>query len=102
MRVAGALGDPENRMGFLEIILEHSRRLARLTEDLLMLSKMDADRLELEIRRLSVSQFVEGCIETTQRPAAEKDLPISVNLQPPLPYTPTNPPPLPKVLHNFS
>ena len=41
--------------------------------------------LELEIRRLSVSQFVESCIETTQRPAAEKDLRISVNLQQPLP-----------------
>jgi two-component system phosphate regulon sensor histidine kinase PhoR len=83
--LAGAIDDPQNRLRFLEIILEHSRRLARLTEDLLMLSKMDADRLELEIRRLSVSQFVEGCIETTQRPAAEKDLRISVNLQPPLP-----------------
>jgi len=83
--LAGAIDDPQNRLRFLEIILEHSRRLARLTEDLLMLSKMDADRLELEIRRLSASQFVEGCIETTQRPAAEKDLRISVNLQQPLP-----------------
>jgi len=83
--LGGAIDDPQNRLHFLEIILEHSRRLARLTEDLLMLSKMDADRLELEIRRLSVSQFVESCIETTQRPAAEKDLRISVNLQQPLP-----------------
>jgi len=83
--LAGAIDDSQNRVRFLEIILEHSRRLARLTEDLLMLSKMDADRLELEIRRLSVSQFVEGCIETTQRPAAEKDLRVSVNLQQPLP-----------------
>jgi two-component system phosphate regulon sensor histidine kinase PhoR len=78
--LAGAIDDPQNRVRFLEIILEHSRRLARLTEDLLMLSKMDADRLELEIRRLSVSQFVESCLETAQRPAAEKDLRISVNL----------------------
>src|SRR5256885_9268999 len=83
--LCGAIHDPQNRLHFLEIILEHSRRLARLTEDLLMLSKMDADRFELEIRRLSVSQFVESCIETTQRPAAEKDLRISVNLQQPLP-----------------
>jgi two-component system, OmpR family, phosphate regulon sensor histidine kinase PhoR len=78
--LAGAIDDPQNRLRFLEIILEHSHRLARLTDDLLKLSKMDADRLELEIRRLSVSQFVESCIETTQRPAAEKDLRISVNL----------------------
>jgi len=79
--LGGAMDDPQNRLRFLEIILEHSRRLARLTEDLLMLSKMDADRLDLEIRRLNVSQFVGSCIETAQRPAAEKDLRISVNLQ---------------------
>lgn len=83
--LAGALDDPQNRIRFLEIILDHSRRLTRLTDDLLELSKMDADRLDLEIRRLNVSQFVHGCVETTQRPAAEKDLRISVNLQQPLP-----------------
>jgi len=83
--LAGAIDDPQNRLRFLEIILEHSRRLARLTDDLLKLSKMDADRLEMEIRRLSVSQFVESCIETTQRPAAEKNLRVSVNLQQPVP-----------------
>ncbi|HKN75808.1 MAG TPA: ATP-binding protein [Candidatus Acidoferrum sp.] len=77
--LAGAIDDPQNRTRFLEIILEHSRRLARLTEDLLMLSKMDAERLELEIRRLSVSQLIESCLETAQRRAAEKDLRISVN-----------------------
>jgi two-component system phosphate regulon sensor histidine kinase PhoR len=83
--LAGALDDPQNRVRFLEIILEHSKRLARLTDDLLMLSKMDADRLNLEISRLSVSQFVESCVETTQRPAAEKDLRVSVNLAQRLP-----------------
>ena len=83
--LAGAIDDPQNRIRFLEIILEHSRRLARLTDDLLKLSKMDADKLELEIRRLSVSQFVESCIETTQRPAAGKDLRISVKLPERLP-----------------
>lgn len=83
--LGGAIDDPQNRLRFLEIILEHSRRLARLTDDLLKLSKMDADKLELEIRRLNVAQFVESCIETTQRTAAEKDLRVSVNLQQPLP-----------------
>jgi len=83
--LAGAIDDPQNRIRFVEIILEHSRRLARLTDDLLKLSKMDADKLELEIRRVSVSVFVESCIETTQRPAAEKDLRISVKLPERLP-----------------
>ena len=43
--LAGAIDDPQNRERFLGIILEHSRRLARLTDDLLKLSQMDADRL---------------------------------------------------------
>lgn len=83
--LAGAIDDPQNRGRFLEIILEHSRRLARLTDDLLKLSKMDADRLELEIHRVSVTQFVESCLETAQRRAAEKDLRISVNMPARLP-----------------
>jgi two-component system, OmpR family, phosphate regulon sensor histidine kinase PhoR len=77
--LAGAMDDPQNRGKFLEIILEHSRRLARLTEDLLMLSKMDADRLEFETRRIPVGPFIESCIETAQPRAHDKDLRLSVN-----------------------
>jgi two-component system, OmpR family, phosphate regulon sensor histidine kinase PhoR len=77
--LAGAVDDPENRGRFLGIILEHSRRLARLTDDLLKLSKMDADRLEIEIRRLAVAQLMESCLETAQRRAGEKNISISVN-----------------------
>jgi two-component system phosphate regulon sensor histidine kinase PhoR len=83
--LAGAMDDPQNRIRFLQIILDHSRRLARLTDDLLELSKMDADRVDLEVDRLSVSQFVQSCIETTQRSAAEKNLRVSVNLKNSLP-----------------
>ena len=83
--LGGAMNDPQNRDRFLGIILEHARRLARLTDDLLMLSKMDADRLELEIRRLPVEQLVAGCVETAQPRATEKDLRLSVDLAKNLP-----------------
>jgi two-component system phosphate regulon sensor histidine kinase PhoR len=76
--LAGAMNDPQHRERFLEIIVEHSRRLARLTEDLLMLSKMDADRLELEIRRVNVAQLIESCIETTRHRAVEREIEVSV------------------------
>ena len=77
--LAGAMDDPNNRLRFLGIILEHSRRLARLTEDLLKLSQMDADRLELELRRVSVSALVESCYETARHRAAEKELTLSLD-----------------------
>lgn len=99
--LGGAINDPQNRIRFLEIILEHARRLARLTDDLLELSKMDADRLDLEISRLNVPQFVQTCLETTQRPAAEKDLRISVNLQEPLPDVAADRRRLAEVLQNL-
>src|SRR5258708_34354713 len=83
------------------MILEHSRRLDRLTDDLLKLSKMDADRLELEICRLGVSQFVERCVETAQRPAGEKDLRISVNLSKHLPAIAADRRRLAEVLQNL-
>ncbi len=99
--LAGALDDPQNRTRFLEIILDHSRRLARLTDDLLKLSKMDADRLDLEIRRLGVSQFVDGCVETVQHSAAEKNIRISVNLAHVLPDIAADRPRLAEVLQNL-
>jgi two-component system, OmpR family, phosphate regulon sensor histidine kinase PhoR len=83
--IAGAINDPNNRDRFLAIILDHSRRLARLTEDLLRLSEMDAERLELEVRRVSVPQLVESCYETAQRRAAEKGLTLSLDLPSQLP-----------------
>ena len=83
--LSGAMDDPQNRVRFLQIILEHSRRLARLTDDLLELSKMDADRLDLEVDRLSVLQLVQSCVETTQRLATEKRLRVSINLPPSVP-----------------
>jgi two-component system, OmpR family, phosphate regulon sensor histidine kinase PhoR len=77
--LAGAIDDPQNRTRFLEIILEHSRRLARLTEDLLMLSKMDAERLELEIHGINVPQLIESCVVTSHHRAAERNLQVSMN-----------------------
>ena len=58
--IGGAIDDPQNRGRFLAIILEHSRRLARLTEDLLRLSQMDAEQMDLEIRAVSVPLLIES------------------------------------------
>jgi two-component system, OmpR family, phosphate regulon sensor histidine kinase PhoR len=83
--LAGAIDDAQNRVRFLEIILEHARRLARLTEDLLRLSQMDSDRLELEIDEISVSQIVDSCLATAQHRALENGLKLSVNIPENLP-----------------
>jgi two-component system phosphate regulon sensor histidine kinase PhoR len=77
----GALDDKANRRRFVEIIREHAWRLARLTDDLLKLSRIEAGRLELEMRPIRVEALVNSCIETARLKAEGKGLQIHVNLQ---------------------
>jgi two-component system phosphate regulon sensor histidine kinase PhoR len=74
--LGGALDDPEHRRRFVEIIRDHAMRLARLTEDLLELSRIEAGQLKLEFRPVSVPQLVTSCIETTQLAAGPKQLTV--------------------------
>jgi two-component system phosphate regulon sensor histidine kinase PhoR len=75
--LGGAVDDHEHRMRFLEIIREQAWRLARLTDDLLKLSRIEAGRLELEWRPVSVKGIVNGCIETARLRAEQKAIVIS-------------------------
>ncbi|MBI1749341.1 MAG: PAS domain-containing protein [Acidobacteria bacterium] len=76
--LAGALDDTTNRRRFVEIIRDHSARLARLTDDLLKLSLIEAGKLELEFRPVNVTELIESCAETTRFKAAQKQLSLSV------------------------
>jgi two-component system phosphate regulon sensor histidine kinase PhoR len=83
--LAGALDDRAHRAHFVEIIREHARRLARLTDDLLKLSRIEAGRLELELRPVRVAALVNGCVETVRFKAEAKGLRIHVQLPAGLP-----------------
>ncbi len=83
--LGGALEDKANRARFVDIIREHARRLARLTDDLLKLSRIEAGRLELEMLPIRVEALVNGCVETARLKAEAKGLRISVSLPPNLP-----------------
>jgi len=72
--LAGALDDLENRQRFLEIIRDHAHRLARLTDDLLELSRIEAGKMELELRAVSAAEIIPPCIETARLKAAAKQL----------------------------
>lgn len=99
--LGGALDDPENHERFLGIILEHARRLTRLTDDLLKLSQIEADRMELEIQPLRPEQLVESCLETTRLRAAPKNITLAAELPPGLPNVAGDPRRLNEVLQNL-
>jgi two-component system phosphate regulon sensor histidine kinase PhoR len=79
--LSGALEDVANRERFVEIIREHARRLARLTDDLLKLSRIEAGRLELEMRPIRVEALVNNCVDTARLKAGPKEIHIQVDLQ---------------------
>lgn len=72
--LGGALAEPENSRRFVEIIREHAARLARLTDDLLKLSSIEAGKLELELGAVDAAALVASCLETTRLAAAAKRL----------------------------
>jgi two-component system phosphate regulon sensor histidine kinase PhoR len=84
--LAGALDDPKNNRRFLEIIRDHAARLARLTNDLLKLARIEAGKLEVQFFRVSLADVIEGCEETSLLKSTPKqialDLEVPTNLPP--------------------
>jgi two-component system phosphate regulon sensor histidine kinase PhoR len=99
--LAGALDDKTHRKRFVEIIREHAWRLARLTDDLLKLSRIEAGRLELEFRPVRVQALVNGCVETARFKAETKGLRIKVVLPDGLPPVRADGAQLGEVLQNL-
>jgi two-component system phosphate regulon sensor histidine kinase PhoR len=99
--LGGALEDPANRRRFVEIIREHATRLARLTEDLLKLSRIEAGQLKLEFRPVSVTQLIESCVETAQLKAVPRRLALDVRLPDELPAVRGDANSLQEVLQNL-
>ena len=99
--LSGALDDKTNRKRFVEIIREHAWRLARLTDDLLKLSRIEAGRLELEFRPVRVQALVNGCVETARFKAETKGLRINVELPEGLPLVRADGAQLGEVLQNL-
>jgi two-component system, OmpR family, phosphate regulon sensor histidine kinase PhoR len=83
--LAGALEDPKNNRRFLEIIREHSARLARLTDDLLKLARMEAGKLEVQFFPVNIPELVEACAETTLLKATRKQIALSIDVPAALP-----------------
>jgi two-component system phosphate regulon sensor histidine kinase PhoR len=83
--LGGALDDAANRRRFVEIIRDHAQRLARLTDDLLTLARIEAERLELDLRRVSLAGLIDSCVETARMRAEQKGLLLASQCPPDLP-----------------
>ncbi len=78
--LGGALEDPKNNRRFVEIIRDHSVRLARLTDDLLKLARIEAGKFELEFAAVQVGDIAGPCMETSRAQAAAKQQELEVEI----------------------
>ena len=68
----GALYDADHNMRFLGVIRHNAERLARLTEDLLTLSRIEQKRQQFEFESHMVDQLLKDAMDQV-RPIAEKN-----------------------------
>jgi two-component system phosphate regulon sensor histidine kinase PhoR len=78
--LAGAVDDPENNRRFLEIIRDHAARLARLTDDLLKLARIEAGKLELEFMPVDLEEQIDRCLETSSLKANWKRITLETDI----------------------
>lgn len=74
----GALHDPAHNMRFLGIIRHNSERLARLTEDLLTLSRVEQKRRKFEFEVHEIDLLLEQAIEVMQPIARKRSVRLEV------------------------
>jgi heavy metal sensor kinase len=65
---------PEEYRESLSVVLEESRRLSRLVEDLLNLARADAGRVRLQVQDFYLNELVTDCCRSAQALAAAKHL----------------------------
>jgi two-component system, OmpR family, phosphate regulon sensor histidine kinase PhoR len=83
--LAGAMDDPGSNRRFLEIIRDHAVRLARLTDDLLKLARIEAGKLEVEFFPVQLLELIERCSETILLRASRKQIALELEVPPGLP-----------------
>jgi signal transduction histidine kinase len=64
--------DPEMRREFLGIINAESKRLARMVDDLLELSRLDSGRMKWQIEELSLAEVIEEALKAAEELAKER------------------------------
>lgn len=79
---AGIIKDPEERNKYLKLINRESGRIVKIVEDLLDLSRLDAEEYKLVKSPFSLAQLIEDFLLKYGPAMREKNISMSLNLDP--------------------
>jgi len=76
----GAIEDPELRVRWIRIIYDEAQRLERLINDLLDLSMLEAEQVDLHFKPININKVVEQVISILHPLAAKEDVRVVSHL----------------------
>ena len=76
----GALDDRKAAERFVQIISSHADRLNRLLDDILDLSRLEAENLEVEFEPCRLRKIAETCISSVAQTASRKEINIDLEV----------------------
>lgn len=85
----------------LEIMERHSKRLALLVDDLLVLAQLESDAPDVRFSKVSVAELFRDVVRDWEKKFAEKELKVIVDLSPKLPAIRGDETRLQEVLYNL-
>ncbi len=74
----GALNDPVAGPRFVQVIVNHAERLQRLLDDILDLSRLEADGFDVQLAACRLGDLLEAAMATVMPAAAQKGLQLTV------------------------
>ena len=74
--LSGAIGDPEKAKSFLKMMEEDSERLSRLIRDLLELSQIESEEIDLKLEKLNVQEEIEKVLPLFEVQVQSKNIRI--------------------------
>ena len=83
--LAGAMEDREHNRRFVTIIRDQAASLAKLTEELLDLSQIEAGQLKLDLEPLALPELLTHCLQAMEAAVKQKGIAASLDLPASLP-----------------
>jgi signal transduction histidine kinase len=76
----GRVIDPASQQRYLETIARESRRLARLVDDVLAFSKLEAGSARYSMERIALATAIEAALSTLEQPIQQKGFSVRVEI----------------------
>ena len=96
----GAMHEPDTADRFLEIVSKHTDRLNAIIEDLLKLSRLEDEGVEIEFEKASIRKIIQDAVMVCQKKADRKKIAVKIDCEEDI-SAEVNPPLLEEALVNL-